>query len=283
MGKVRPCGGSPPQDLEIQFQLGLHSSGSKSRVRRFPAWKPPGNWLPRRAEAEVEMGECWQLIKQYGKALDCYQHHAEHAAHEHVEVRERGLYGGADPGHCSEQPGHGGKLLQRVAADRARHTKMPPPVSTQCGKFDIKVKRRNPAGLCRYCTEAFSTCYEPVCCYAKHQEHRKQLKQNEDRRLRNRGAKSAIKTQLAKIHEAVETGNLEKAEQEFRVAAGKFGPGWTKERDPPEQSQPHQIPPAEDDQIGQTGQTLCLVATSSFRWLVRRRSIALGEASAASR
>lgn len=50
----------------------------------------------------------------------------------------------------------------------------------------------------------------------------KRLKQNEDRRLRNRGAKSAIKTQLRKIHEAVETGNLEKAEQEFRVAAQKL-------------------------------------------------------------
>jgi len=50
----------------------------------------------------------------------------------------------------------------------------------------------------------------------------KRLRQNEDRRLRNRAVKSSIKTQLRKVHEAVEAGNIEQAEQEFRVAAQKL-------------------------------------------------------------
>lgn len=50
----------------------------------------------------------------------------------------------------------------------------------------------------------------------------KRLKQNEARRLRNRAVKSTIKTQLRKVREAAESGNVEKAEQEFRVAAQKL-------------------------------------------------------------
>lgn len=50
----------------------------------------------------------------------------------------------------------------------------------------------------------------------------KRLKQNEARRLRNRAVKSTIKTQLRKVREAAESGNVEKAEQEFRLAAQKL-------------------------------------------------------------
>lgn len=50
----------------------------------------------------------------------------------------------------------------------------------------------------------------------------KRLRQNEARRLRNRAVKSAIRTQLRKVHEAVSAGDVEKAEQEFRLAAKKL-------------------------------------------------------------
>ena len=50
----------------------------------------------------------------------------------------------------------------------------------------------------------------------------KRLRQSEARRLRNRAAKSAIKTQLRKVREAVASGNLEQADTEYRLAAEKL-------------------------------------------------------------
>jgi small subunit ribosomal protein S20 len=47
----------------------------------------------------------------------------------------------------------------------------------------------------------------------------KRLRQSVARRLRNRAAKSAIRTHLRKVREAVTMGDLEKAEQEYRLAA----------------------------------------------------------------
>ena len=51
---------------------------------------------------------------------------------------------------------------------------------------------------------------------------KKRLKQNEERRDRNRSTRSAMRTQLRKVREAVAAGELEKAEAEFRVAAKKL-------------------------------------------------------------
>ena len=48
---------------------------------------------------------------------------------------------------------------------------------------------------------------------------KKRLRQNEVRRGRNRAAKSAIKTQIRKVREAVVAGDVEKGEAEFRLAA----------------------------------------------------------------
>ena len=47
----------------------------------------------------------------------------------------------------------------------------------------------------------------------------KRLRQNEASRLRNRTAKSAIRTQLRKVREAVAAGDVATAEQEYRRAA----------------------------------------------------------------
>ena len=48
---------------------------------------------------------------------------------------------------------------------------------------------------------------------------KKRLRQNEVRRGRNRAAKSAIKTQIRKVREAVVAGAVEKGETEFRLVA----------------------------------------------------------------
>ncbi len=51
---------------------------------------------------------------------------------------------------------------------------------------------------------------------------KKRLRQNVERRLRNRATKSAMRTQLRKVHEAVKAGDIEKAETEFREAAKRL-------------------------------------------------------------
>ena len=51
---------------------------------------------------------------------------------------------------------------------------------------------------------------------------KKRLRQNLVRRNRNQAAKSAIKTQIRKVREAIAAGNVEAAETEFRLAAKKL-------------------------------------------------------------
>jgi small subunit ribosomal protein S20 len=51
---------------------------------------------------------------------------------------------------------------------------------------------------------------------------KKRLRQNDVRRTRNRAVKSAVKTQMKKVREAVTAGNLDVAETEFRLAAKKL-------------------------------------------------------------
>ena len=51
---------------------------------------------------------------------------------------------------------------------------------------------------------------------------KKRLRQNVVRRARNRSIKSAVRTQLRKVHEAIAAGDAEKAAAEFRVAAKRL-------------------------------------------------------------
>ncbi len=51
---------------------------------------------------------------------------------------------------------------------------------------------------------------------------KKRLRQNEARRLRNRAVKSALRTQLRRVHEAVSAGEIETAEAEFKLAAKRL-------------------------------------------------------------
>ena len=51
---------------------------------------------------------------------------------------------------------------------------------------------------------------------------KKRLKQSEKRRLRNRAVKSALKTNVRKVRDAVEQKNQAQADAEFRLAAKKL-------------------------------------------------------------
>lgn len=47
---------------------------------------------------------------------------------------------------------------------------------------------------------------------------KKRLRQNEKLRLHNRAAKSAVRSQLRRVREAVKAGDSDKAQTEFRLA-----------------------------------------------------------------
>ena len=50
----------------------------------------------------------------------------------------------------------------------------------------------------------------------------KRLRQTEVRRQRNRSIKSAVRSQIRKVREAVQAGDIAKADEEFRAAAKKL-------------------------------------------------------------
>jgi len=51
---------------------------------------------------------------------------------------------------------------------------------------------------------------------------KKRLKQSQERRLRNRGQRSNVRTQIKKVRVAVQAGDVETGEKEFRVAVKKL-------------------------------------------------------------
>jgi len=51
---------------------------------------------------------------------------------------------------------------------------------------------------------------------------KKRLRQNEKRRAHNRTLRSRMRTQLRRVREAVEAGDSEKAQTEFRVASKRL-------------------------------------------------------------
>ena len=50
----------------------------------------------------------------------------------------------------------------------------------------------------------------------------KRLRQNKVRQARNKSAKSSVKTQIKKVLSAVDAGELDQAEAEYRTAARKL-------------------------------------------------------------
>ena len=54
------------------------------------------------------------------------------------------------------------------------------------------------------------------------QSAKKRLRQNIKRRMHNRMIKSAVRTQMRKVREAVAAGDVDRAESEFRLACKKL-------------------------------------------------------------
>ena len=54
------------------------------------------------------------------------------------------------------------------------------------------------------------------------QSAKKRLRQNVKRRMHNRMIKSAVRTQMRKVREAVAAGDVDRAEAEFRLACKKL-------------------------------------------------------------
>ncbi len=51
---------------------------------------------------------------------------------------------------------------------------------------------------------------------------KKRLRQSQDRRLRNRAVRSALRSQIRKVREAIAAGDATKAAEEFRIAVKKL-------------------------------------------------------------
>jgi small subunit ribosomal protein S20 len=51
---------------------------------------------------------------------------------------------------------------------------------------------------------------------------KKRLRQSQDRRLRNRNVKSALRTQIRKVRTAIQGGDIETSEKEFVLATKKL-------------------------------------------------------------
>ncbi len=51
---------------------------------------------------------------------------------------------------------------------------------------------------------------------------KKRLRQNETHRIRNRAKRTALRTQLRKVREAVAAGDFDKAQLEFRLATKRL-------------------------------------------------------------
>ncbi len=83
-----------PDQLRMQFELGvrLRRAGNHLQATKaFDAARKDPNCL---VAATLEMGECWQQLKQYAKALKCYQVAIHESSEVDGERQKRALYRG---------------------------------------------------------------------------------------------------------------------------------------------------------------------------------------------
>ena len=57
---------------------------------------------------------------------------------------------------------------------------------------------------------------------------KKRLRQNEERRARNRSARTGLRSQLRKVRETIAAGSVEKAQNELRVASRRLDQAGSK-------------------------------------------------------
>jgi tetratricopeptide (TPR) repeat protein len=81
-----------PHDLEIKFQLGLRLKQMDKAREAIPCFEAATGLAPRRALSLLEIGECWQRLKQYGKSLDFYRRAAEKSPADQMACKKMALY-----------------------------------------------------------------------------------------------------------------------------------------------------------------------------------------------
>jgi tetratricopeptide (TPR) repeat protein len=82
-----------PEDLGVRFELGVRLRREAKYREAIAAFEAARQDAARRALATLEMGECFQQLKQYVKALKCYQSAATDAA-PNSDVQKLALYRG---------------------------------------------------------------------------------------------------------------------------------------------------------------------------------------------
>ncbi len=82
-----------PAELELRFQLGLRLKRVENLREAIKCFEAAAELPQRRAGSSLEMGECLQRHKEYGKALECYLRAVEQAEEaEQMELRKLALY-----------------------------------------------------------------------------------------------------------------------------------------------------------------------------------------------
>ena len=82
-----------PQDLAVRFELGVRLRREGNYREAIAAFDAARGDRTHRALATLEMGECYQQLKQYVNALKCYQS-AAHEAEAASDVQKLALYRG---------------------------------------------------------------------------------------------------------------------------------------------------------------------------------------------
>jgi tetratricopeptide (TPR) repeat protein len=62
-----------PHDLNLKYELGIRLKRDGNFAQARLAFEAAREQASLRASATLEMGECFQQLKQYGNALKCYQ------------------------------------------------------------------------------------------------------------------------------------------------------------------------------------------------------------------
>ena len=81
-----------PTDMEVRFQLGLRLKTLDKIREAVPCFEAAVKLPNRKSAAALELGECWQRLKQYGKALDWYRRAAESCPDSQPEAKKLALY-----------------------------------------------------------------------------------------------------------------------------------------------------------------------------------------------
>jgi tetratricopeptide (TPR) repeat protein len=81
-----------PRDLEIKFQLGIRLKRLGKLREAMECFEATLRLPARLPGSALEMGECWQRMKEYSKALDCYRQAAERSTPEQIGLRKLALY-----------------------------------------------------------------------------------------------------------------------------------------------------------------------------------------------